>query len=92
MGDGGAAHQGHVPLDFAAHEVEGARSTPGWPAAARGEEVVASDADGFGAEGEGLEDVGAALNAAVHQDVETVAGGVDDFRELVRRRAREPSS
>ena len=77
-----------IPRSISARIRPRARSTPAWPAAASGYKIEASDADGLGAERQRLQDVRSALDAAVHDHVDPIADGIDDFGQLIERRAR----
>jgi hypothetical protein len=46
-------------------------------------EIVATDADGFGADGKSLQDMGPPLDPAIHEHVDPITYGVDDFGQLV---------
>ena len=62
---------------------ERTRSTPADPATGQAPEDRAADQDGAGAQGEGLEDVGAAADAAVDVDLDPVADRGGDLGEGV---------
>src|SRR5262249_11263683 len=61
-----------------------ARSTPAWPAAAKGW-IIAADPNRLGADRERLKDMRPALHPAVHEHVDPITYGVDDFGQLVER-------
>ena len=46
-------------------------------------EIVAADADRLGADREGLQDMGSSLDPAIHEHINPLTHGVDDFGELV---------
>jgi hypothetical protein len=46
-------------------------------------EIVAADADRLGTDREGLQDMGRSLHPAIHEHVDPVTHGVDDFGQLV---------
>jgi hypothetical protein len=41
------------------------------------------DADGLGADGESLQDMGPSLDPAIHEHVDPITYGVDDFGQMV---------
>ncbi len=61
-----------------------ARSTPGWPAAAKGKSINRAHSHGLDAKAERVEHMGPALNSAVHEDVDFIAEGVNDYGQLIK--------
>jgi hypothetical protein len=66
------AHQFHVALEFTTHEAEGSLHAN---LARDGQSIklMATEADGFGANRERLQRVTAALDAPIHQHVDAIA-------------------
>src|SRR6516162_3863554 len=87
LADRGAAHQLHIALQFSLHEAKRALDA-GLSGRSQRIEIVAADADRLGADRESLQDVGPALHAAVHEHIDAIAHGVDNFSELIERCAR----
>src|SRR5678815_6149803 len=85
--DRGAAHELHAALELGAHQAE--RTLDARLAGHRErEQVEPSEAYGLGTQGEGLEDVRGALDAAVYRHVQALADRVDHLCKLVERCAR----
>ena len=76
--DVGLAAEGHAAFDLGAQELDDAVDAVG---AVDGEapEKGAADADGAGAEGQGLDDVAAAADAGIDVDLGAAGGSLDDF-------------
>ena len=83
--DGGNAQEHHGAGHFGSEQLQDV----GHSGLARGRQTVEvgpADGAGVGAEGEGLDDVGAAADAAVDDDFEPALRPVDDVREYVQGR------
>ena len=63
-----------------------ARATPGPPAAPSAHPYGTADQHRPRAEAERLDDVAAAADAAVHEHLDAIADGGDDFRQHAQRR------
>src|SRR5262245_20440634 len=85
--DGGATHQLHVSLYFSLHKAERPLDAS---LAGRSQriQIVAADADRLGADRERLQDVRSPLHPAIHEHVDPITHGIDDFGQLVERCAR----
>src|SRR5262249_29985483 len=83
LADNRAPHEFHIALDLRAQQTEGPLRTR---LAGRGQrvEVVAADAYGLGSEREGLQHMGASLDASVHQHIDAVANAIDNLGELIK--------
>ena len=82
LADRGATHQLHVALYFSLHQAERPLDAS-LSGRSQRIEIVAADADGFGADGEGLQDVGPPLHSATHEHVDPITHSVNDFGQLV---------
>src|SRR5262245_59303047 len=82
LADRRAAHQSHVPLDFGPDQVESTLHA-GLTGRSQRIEIVATEADGFSANGERLQHVAAALDPPVHKYVDPIAHGIDNLGQLV---------
>ena len=76
------------PISFMSRSISArirpsARSTPALTSRSQRIEIVAANADRLGAERESLEDMGAPLHPAIHEHVDPITYGVDDFGQLV---------
>src|SRR3954471_24791296 len=82
-----AAHQLHSSFDLGPHQAKGALNA-GLAGRRERIKIESSGSNGFGSQRKCLQDMGSALNPAVHDDVDLVADSIDDFRQLIERGAR----
>src|SRR5262249_61490752 len=78
-----AAHQFHVPLDFAADQAESTFHA-GLTGRGQRKEIIAAHPDGLGANRERLQHAAPALDAAIHKHVDPIAYGINNLRQLVK--------
>src|SRR5215468_3431195 len=78
------AHQFHVAFQFSFHQAK-CPLDPSLAGGSQGIEIIAADPNRLGADRERLEDMRPALHPAVHEYIDPITYGVDDFGQLVER-------
>jgi hypothetical protein len=79
-------NQPHVPLEFRAHQAKGPLNA-GLTGCCQRKEVEAARTNRLGAQRKRFQHMRSALDSSVHDHVDLVAHGIDDFSQLIERGA-----